>query len=132
MRALQEEALDVIRRRFGASPLWGYKYGRTLRLLPFWQAVFQAAGIEVRYLVALRNPLSVARSRGQLEPRRGTQEKSDLEWLVNVVPYFREVRRWPFVVVDFDLLMAEPRGQLERVARALELPVTPETDLQHL
>jgi hypothetical protein len=123
VRALQQEAIDTLRRRFGRYPLWGYKYARTLRLLPFWREVFRALRLDLRYVVALRNPLSVARSRAQLDPRRGTQEQSDLEWLVNVVPYFRDLRERPFVVVDYDLVLANPAPQLRRIAAALALPV---------
>ena len=75
------------------------------------------------FVVALRSPLSVARSRAKLDPARGAQEKSDLEWLVNVVPWFRRMARHPTVVVDFDLLMGDPEAQLRRVAKQLELPV---------
>jgi hypothetical protein len=125
--ALQQEAIADIRRRFGHVPLWGYKYARTLRLLPFWRSVFQALDVDVRYVMALRNPLSVARSRAKLDPLRGVQEKSDLEWLVNVVPYFREVQERPFVVVDYDLLIAQPAAQLQRIAAALTLPKTVQT-----
>jgi hypothetical protein len=123
---LQADAVALVRRRFGPRPLWGYKYARTLRFMPFWTGVFEAAAIDTRYLVAIRNPLSVARSRARLDPWRGTQEQSDLEWLVNVVPYFRQVRERPFVVADFDLFMADPAGQLQRIARGLDLPLTPE------
>lgn len=123
--ALRDEAVATIRSRFGGVALWGYKYGRTLRLLPFWREVFTALELDVRYVVALRNPLSVARSRGALDPRRGTQEKSDLEWLVNVVPYFHYVRERPFVVVDYDRLMGEPLAQLGRMVDRLDLPRTP-------
>jgi hypothetical protein len=124
VQALQQEAIADIRSRFGQYPLWGYKYARTLRLLPFWRAVFQALELDVRYVMALRNPLSVAKSRAKLDPLRGVQEKSDLEWLVNVVPYFREVKERPFVVVDYDLLIAHPVAQLERIAAGLHLPKT--------
>ena len=72
-------------------------------------------GLDVRYLVALRNPLSVAASRGKLDARRGRQQKSDLEWLVNVVPYFRRARSRPLVVVDYDLLLANPEAQAKIV-----------------
>ncbi len=124
VQALHQEAVETIRCRFGHYPLWGYKYGRTLRLLPFWREVFHSLDLHVCYVMIVRNPLSVARSRARLDPRRGVQEKSDLEWLVNVVPYFREVRERPFVVIDYDLLMADPVAQLERIATTLNVPVT--------
>lgn len=127
LEALSVECVETIRRRFGRHPLWGFKYAQTLRMLPFWQRVFERTGLDVSYVVAARNPLSVARSRAQLDELRGVQEKSDAEWLVNVVPYFRQMAERPFVVVDYDLLMADPDGQLRRVARALDLPVDEET-----
>ena len=123
---LHDDAVAIVRRRFGSCPLWGYKYARTLRFMPFWTGVFEAAEIDTRYLMAIRNPLSVARSRARLDPERGSQEQSDLEWLVNVVPHFRRVRERPFVVTDFDLFMADPAAQLQRIARGLDLPLTVE------
>src|SRR5882672_10960314 len=123
---LRADAVAIVRQRFGNCPLWGYKYARTLRFMPFWTAVFEAAAIDTRYLIAIRNPLSVARSRARLDPWRGTQEQSDLEWLVNVVPYFRQVRERPLVVADFDLFMADPADQLQRIARGLDLPLSAE------
>ncbi|MBX3024832.1 hypothetical protein KF840_07965 [bacterium] len=128
VRALQQHAIATVRRRFGAHALWGYKYARTLRLFPFWQPVFAALALDTRFVVALRNPLSVARSRAALDPQRGTQEQSDLEWLVNVVPYFRDLRGRPLVVVDYDLVLAEPAAQLRRMGSTLELPPAAERD----
>ncbi len=122
LAALRAEAVETLRARFGGKPLWGYKYGRTLRFLPFWEAVHEALDLDVRYVLALRNPLSVAASRGKLDPRRGRQQKSDLEWLVNVVPYFRRARSRPLVAVDFDALLADPEGQLARITEGLDLP----------
>jgi len=127
VRALAQEAQETIRRRFGRYSLWGYKYAGTLRMLPFWRAVFQELDVDVRYVMVVRNPISVARSRAQLNPRRGRQEKSDLEWLVNVVPYFHEVRERPFVVVDYDLVLTAAITQLERIATTLGLPLTAAT-----
>lgn len=123
VRALQREAVDTVRRRFAGTPLWGYKYGRTLRFLPFWEGVFRELALDIRYVVALRNPLSVARSRAQLHPERGRPTWSCLEWLTNVVPYFHLLRGRPFAVVDFDILVDAPAAQLERMAAALALPV---------
>ena len=123
LEALRREAQATIAGRFAGAPVWGFKYAQTLRLLPFWQPLFESGALEVSFVVAIRNPLSVARSRAALDALRGRQEKSDLEWLVNLVPFFRVVARHPFVVVDYDLLMLDPAGQLERMARALQLPL---------
>jgi hypothetical protein len=127
VQTLAQDAQETIRRRFGRYSLIGYKFAGTLRMLPFWRMVFQALDLDVRYVMVVRNPISVARSRAQLNPRRGVQEKSDLEWLVNVVPYFRAVRERPFVVVDYDLVMADAVTQLERIATTLDLPLTAAT-----
>ncbi|MFN2376061.1 MAG: sulfotransferase family protein [Candidatus Binatia bacterium] len=123
IRQIEDDCVAMIRRRFGNSPLWGYKYARTSRFWPFFQRVFERCGVEARYVFAVRNPLSVARSRARLEPHRGTQEKSDLEWLVNVVPYFERARSSTCVFVDYDNVMAEPAAELERMARGLGLVV---------
>jgi hypothetical protein len=120
---LRREAVETIERRFGDAPVWCFKYAQTLRMLPFWQSVLESARVDVGWVVAARNPLSVARSRAKLDSLRGIQEKSDLEWLVNVVPYFRRLAVHPFVVVDFDLLMEDPSRQLHRLAAAMKLPL---------
>ena len=127
VQTLAQEAQETIRRRFGRYSLAGYKFAGTLRMLPFWHMVLRSLDLDVRYVMAVRNPISVARSRAQLNPRRGVQAKSDLEWLVNVVPYFRAVREHPFVVVDYDLVMTDAATQLERIATTLDLPLTAAT-----
>jgi len=117
----------TIRERFGSAPVWGFKYARTMRLLPFWVRLFRQMNIEPSYVMPIRNPLSVARSRARLDVHRGGQENSDLEWLVNVVPYFDLVRNARLVVVDYDTLMTDPAAQLERISAKLDLPLTEAT-----
>jgi hypothetical protein len=128
LASLKDEAVRVIRGRFGRCPLWGFKCGGVLRVLPFWEEVLGAAGLDTAYVVAIRNPLNVALSRGKLDAYREAQEKSDLEWLAQVVPYFRRVLARPLVVVDYDKLMADPAKQMRRVAAALRLPVTEDAE----
>ena len=121
--ALRRDAVELVRRRFSASPLWGYKYARTLRFLPFWLGVYRELGLDARFVMALRNPLSVGRSRTQLDAQRGRATWTGLEWLVNVVPFFRELRGHALVVVDYDALIDAPAAQLWRIAHRLELPI---------
>jgi len=122
-----EEFAATIRRRFGHAPVWGFKYGRTMRLLPFWERLLKDMEITAAYVMAVRNPLSVALSRAKLDAHRGRQENSDLEWLVNVVPYFSRLRGETLVVVDYDRLMENPALQLERMAARLGLPLDTQT-----
>ena len=130
MDDLRRRALKIIRQRFGACPIWGFKYGRTLRILPFWEPVLADLEIEPSFVIALRNPLSVARSRARLDPRRGIQAASDLEWLISIVPYLRRTRPHRLVVVDYDDLMDAPVTQLSRLADELDLPSAASTPTQ--
>jgi len=122
------EFAATIKERFGHAPIWGFKYARTMRLLPFWVRLFEQMDISPSYVMPVRNPLSVARSRARLDAHRGQQENSDLEWLVNVVPYFGQLRGQQLVVVDYDTLVEHPVAQLERMATRLGLPLTDETE----
>lgn len=123
-----EEFSATIKARFGHAPVWGFKYARTMRLLPFWIRLFDEMGITPSFVMPVRNPLSVARSRSKLDAHRGQQENSDLEWLTNVVPYFDRVRHRNLVIVDYDKVIENPVAQLERLANKLELPLTDQTN----
>jgi hypothetical protein len=120
IRLLQGAAARYVKRTFVSHPLWGFKDPRTIRLLPFWQAVLRKCAVGDAYVVAIRNPRSVAASLF----RRQSMDAATAQrlWLAHMVPYLRLIRGRPMVVVDYDLLMREPRPQLERTARALELP----------
>ncbi len=124
---LRRDAVRDVRRRFAMQPLWGFKDPRTIRLLPFWERVLDDAGVEVAYLLVVRNPASIAAS---LHARQGMDAATARRlWLVHMVPFLRDVASKPLVVVDFDLLMNEPRAQLERVAQCLALPIPPEAEV---
>jgi glycosyltransferase involved in cell wall biosynthesis/cytochrome c-type biogenesis protein CcmH/NrfG len=122
---LRVRAAEVLGRRLGASGgLWAFKDPRTCRLLDFWLPVATATGAAVSFVLAVRNPMSVARS---LESRQQTPaEKSYLLWLQHVVPSVRGTdgadRR---VVVDYDRMMDNPRRELSRMAESLGLALDP-------
>jgi hypothetical protein len=44
-------------------------------------------------------------------------------WLVYMVPYLSEIAGKPFIVADYDLVMADPRQQIERIAHGLKIPL---------
>ena len=124
---LREDAKQLIRRRFGAFPVWGFKVGGVMRILPFWEQVLAELDQDVSYVLAIRHPSSVAKSRQKLDPRRGIQEKSDLEFAAQILPFAELMRQRPYIVVDYDRLMTAPAAELRRIAHHLHLPISQET-----
>jgi len=119
VEALRAEAVEYLGSQFVGHPLWGFKDPRTLRLLPFWHSVLLRLEVDECYLVVIRNPRSVAIS---LSRRHGMDvATAHLLWLVYVVPYLSKIANRPFIVADYDLVMADPRGQLERIACGLKI-----------
>jgi hypothetical protein len=122
IEAIRLEATEYIRAKFLAHPLWGFKDPRTLRLLPFWSPVFQRLGVEDVYVVVIRNPLSVAESLIARQPDVFDAATAHGLWLVHMVPYLSWIAEKPFVITDYDLLMNDAQGELERIRHALEIP----------
>jgi hypothetical protein len=125
VQSLLTEAVEYLRATFTGHQLWGFKDPRTIRLLPFWQSVIRLLEIDECYLVAIRNPLSVAASlfqRQNMDP-----VTSHLLWLAYMVPYLNRLATRRFAVVDYDVLMDQPLVQLERIANGLNMPLDERT-----
>jgi hypothetical protein len=121
VRALRRDAIGYLNRTFTSEPLWGFKDPRTIRVLPFWQRALRDCNVDDSYVVAIRNPRSVAAS---LFARQAMDADTAYGlWLVHMVPFFNQVIGKPFVVVDYDLLMRDPRAQLARIAHGLGVPI---------
>lgn len=114
-------AVDLLRSKCGTGTPFGFKDPRVAKLLPFWRQVFGHGGFDVRYVVALRHPLSVVRS---LQKRDGFDaEKCYLLWLVHIIDSILNIDHQPSCVTDYDHLMRAPREELARVGAALNLGV---------
>ena len=89
--------------------------------MPFWSAALSAFDGEVGCVIALRNPLSVAYS---LNARNGLDIEGGLRLWMDYTSdaITKSPRTWRKVVVDYDRLMVDWRGQLQRMARCFDLP----------
>lgn len=125
IRLLKIKAVHYLKSAFAPQPLWGFKDPRTLRLLPLWLPALRDCHAEDAYVIAIRDPRSVAASLFRRQEINAA--KAHRLWLVHMVPFLCELRDKRLVVVDYDLLMLEPRLQLERIARKLSLPSLDET-----
>ena len=125
--ALKSDAKQLIIRKLNENDgLWGFKDPRTCRLLSFWREVFDSVGCEVNYVIAIRNPLSVASS---LASRNRTPfEKSYFLWLQHMLPAVIGSADSHRLVVDYDLLMEKPLEQVGRISEKFSLPMPEEND----
>ena len=122
VEAVRTEAIAYLKSQFVNHPLWGFKDPRTIRLLPFWRSALRSLEVDECYLLVIRNPRSVADS---LIRRHGMGAvTAHLLWLVYVVPNLSKIANRPFIVADYDLVMADPEQQLERIAQGLRIPLT--------
>jgi hypothetical protein len=112
-------AVELVRKKIKGAAVFGIKDPRTVRLLPFWKSVFEHLGADVAYVIALRHPISVARS---LRQRHGfDEEKTHYLWIQHMVPGILGSEGSPRVVVSYDSLMDRPEAELRRIAEALDL-----------
>src|SRR4029077_19950349 len=107
-------AVELLLQKVGDGPTFGFKDPRVAKLLPFWKEVFGHCQLDASYVLALRHPLSVAKS---LAKRDGFDaEKSYLLWLEHVIPSLSGSARDKRVLIDYDRLMQSPDRELKRIA----------------
>jgi hypothetical protein len=119
MKVFERQATELLKNKLSNVDAFGIKDPRLTRLLPFWQPIFDQVGVDVRYVLVVRNPLSVAAS---LKRRNNFADfRSHLLWLRHVVPSFLDTYGLPRVVVSYERMMSDPRGQLRRIASGLDM-----------
>ena len=126
-------AIRLLRSKLAGIDCFGVKDPRMARLLPFWQSVFAELQLKVSYVVAFRNPKSVAHS---LAKRNGFElEKGYFLWLEHMLFSIKYSKGTSRVFVNYDLMLLEPEKQLQRISASLGLPFDPKgvefLDYQH-
>lgn len=119
-----EELAGLVEDQFGEARVLAVKDPRASRLVPLWKAVSERLGARLTVVIALRHPDEVARS---LANREGyDREKSLRLWLGYTLSAERDTRDLPRVVVAYDRLLADWRGQVARANDALGLSLDAE------
>jgi hypothetical protein len=114
----RETAIELLRDKTKGK-IFAVKDPRMARLLPFWETVFDRLDLDVAYIIAIRNPISVCRSLQIWN--KFSEEKCYLLWLAHVVPALRATEHKRRTLVDYDQLLDEPVAQLSRMANDLSL-----------
>jgi len=116
-------AAELLKQKVSNTSIFGFKEPRTTKLLPFWKMVFSYCQFDVSYIIAMRNPLSVARS---LEKRDGFEAtQSYLLWLSYVLTSLTDSGNCKRVLVDYDCFIQSPVHELNRIAKTIDLQIDP-------
>jgi hypothetical protein len=114
-------AIDLLKRKLNNVPIFGFKDPRVTVLLPFWQNIFKLCNLNVKYLIAIRNPLSVAQS---LQKRDNFPlHKGLFLWTQYMLATLEFTQKENRVLVSYEELMHNPQLQIEKISNTFALPI---------
>lgn len=117
---LKLRAIHEIERAFGHSSYFAFKDPRTCRTLPFWKDVLARMNLKPVYVIAFRNPMSVADS---LQSRDGfARRRSYHLWLLHTLAAVRGTEGERRIFVDYDALLGDAETVLARIAETIDDP----------
>lgn len=123
---IRDEACKLLSARLSHSHSYGFKDPSTIKLVPFWRSVFKKLNVDDHYLITLRNPLASARSYQKLT---GSElELCLLMWCAHLLQAVESTHGLKRMVVSYDLLLQNPRHELQRIAHAFKLDEVNEAD----
>jgi hypothetical protein len=117
IHAMRSRAHDLLADKLRLSPAYGLKDPRLSRLLPFWKPIFYRLGLQPQYLLATRNPMSVARS--LLRRNSIPAEQSHWLWIQYTLGALSGTSGDSRLCVDYDEMMIDAPRQLSRLGRFL-------------
>jgi hypothetical protein len=124
--SIKNSAMQLIKQRTQTTNHFGFKDPSISKILPFWQSIFDKLTIKDHYIIALRNPLSCAKSYHDLT---GTDlELGLLLWLMHFIPAVQDAMDRRTIFVSYDLMMQNPVAQVLRIKNLLQI-LTPDNPL---
>jgi GT2 family glycosyltransferase len=106
---------EILRRRFGAEPLWGLKHPHLCRLLPIYERAARQAGCTPRAIHIFRDPWTVAAS--QARKNSLSRAHALLLWAGYLVEAERRARHLPRAWVTYEDLLSKPAETLRRIGQ---------------
>lgn len=127
MIPFRHEIKKFIHQQMISQNLWAWKDPRTCLLLPLWLDILEEVGVEVNFVISIRNPLDIANS---LLKRNNIPIQKTLGIWMN---YMISVARWTAnskcILVSYDEFLDDWHNQLFNLSQQLHLP-WPENELE--
>ena len=110
---LYQKTINLLTKQFMQSSGVVVADARVIRILPFWRSIFTKMSIDQNYLIALRDPFAQARAYQKLT---GCElEFGLLFWSTQLLQAIESTHGERRIVISYDLLLRDPRKQLERL-----------------
>ncbi|MER8462629.1 glycosyltransferase [Mesorhizobium sp. M1396] len=113
------EIARLIDEEYGDASLLVLKEPRISRFVQLYALIFKSMKIDLRYVLASRNPLAVVASLGKRD--RSTPGFGALLWLRHELDAERSTRGAPRVFVSYEGMMQGWRPRLDKIATALSV-----------
>ena len=110
---------EILRRRFGASALWGIKHPHLCRLFPIYERAITQAGHKPHVIHICREPWVVAAS--QHRKNGLARAHALLLWVDYLISAERYARHLPRSWLTYQDLLADPADQIRRIEQDLGL-----------
>ena len=118
-RQIRSDLIEILKRDFADSSLFGIKDPRLCRLMPLWLPIFQTLEVEPHFVFVVRHPWEVAES---LARRDGIKHaKSYLLWLEHLVQAERATRSLKRWFICYEELLDDPAAILVELGEQLGL-----------
>lgn len=122
-------ARRILTERLKYAEYFGFKDPSTIKVVPFWRAVFCDLQLDDYYIIALRHPLAAARSYQKLT---GCElELGLLLWCAHLMQAVEATHGLRRMIVSYDILLQDPRRQLDRIAAIFQLGEVNEQEAEY-
>jgi hypothetical protein len=117
-----ERAAQLLSAKMSGKALYAFKDGRTTKLIPFWNAVFEKCNLDQpRYLIVVRNPISAAKSYRKYS--KIDEKLTYMLWTGYTLAALKGSNQRKRVLSDYDRLLENPRREIARIGHHLDFEV---------
>jgi hypothetical protein len=110
---IYQKTIDLLTKQFMQFPDVVVADARVIKVLPFWRSILTKMNVSHNYVIALRDPFAQARA---YQEQTGCElEFGLLFWSTQLLQAIEGTHGARRMVVSYDLLLRDPRKQLERL-----------------
>lgn len=129
LQKFQQRAVLLVTEKIENTDLFIIKEPRVTILQDFWRDVLQRCSVNVQYVVALRNPISVYHSLSRLTGKMITRDDAEPVyiywlWVRYMLSCKAHLQSSNSIVVNYDSIISNPHSELNRIAERFKLIIS--------